>query len=223
MYKISMFATGEELLDFAFENCLDYTELRLAQIYALYKIAEWKRAQIAELTGYAPSTVSSKRKKMHDYAKLAELVFSLEQIENVIAETPKHETLYRRFKDGRDPIAIMFSPECGENVKGQQAVYFFKFYGTLDVVLFDKVGTSAKDVIDRLRDEIGEYVKKFDIDHVEVCRIVPLGDFPAEGAESALRSEFIKKYPQAFRKNDRFFNVDIDPTYFDKVMKEYLV
>lgn len=222
-----MFSNRDEVFAYSFETAINSTELFLAQIYALYEIANWKRAQIAELTGYAPSTISSKRSKMRDYSSLAELVFILEQVEQIAEieaqanEANAHETIYRRFKDGRNPIAITFASECGDNVSGQQAVYFFKFYSTSDVVLFDKIGTSAKNVIGRLRDEIGEYVKKFDIEHVEVCRIVPLGEYPAEGAESALRADFIHKYPQAFRKNDRFFNVDIDPKFFDKVMNEY--
>jgi len=124
---------------------------------------------------------------------------------------------FRRFKDGRPPVAMEFMPECGENLKGEQAVYFFKFYSE-EILLFNKVGTSAKDVVARLRDEIGEYSKKFSIRRVEIHRIRSCGMYPAEGAESALRAELIRQYPTAFRKNDRFFGVDIDPAVFDKIV-----
>ena len=127
---------------------------------------------------------------------------------------------FRRFKDGRPPVAIEFMPECGENLKGEQAVYFFKFYSE-EILLFNKVGTSAKDVVARLRDEIGEYSKKFSIRRVEIHRIRSCGMYPAEGAESALRAELIRQYPTAFRKNDRFFGVDIDPCVFDEIVDRF--
>lgn len=124
---------------------------------------------------------------------------------------------YRRFRDGRPPVAMEFMPGCGENLRNEQAVYFFKFYGE-EVLIFNKVGTSAKNVISRLRDEIGEYSKKYDVRRVEIHRIRSCGMYPAEGAESALRAELIRHYPQAFRKNDRFFDVDIDPAVFDEIV-----
>lgn len=126
----------------------------------------------------------------------------------------------RKFKDGRPAVRMEFMPDCGENLKNEQAVYFFKFYndGTLE---FNKIGTSGKDVVGRLRDEIGDYSKKFDITRVEIHRIRSCKGYPAEGAESALRAELIRKYPTAFRKNDRFFNVDIDPCVFDEICDEF--
>lgn len=127
---------------------------------------------------------------------------------------------YRKFRDGRPPVAMEFMPDCGENLCGVQAVYFFKFYSE-EVLIFNKVGTSAKNVVSRLRDEIGEYSKKFDIRRVEIHRIRSCGDCPAEGAESMLRAELIRQYPTAFRKNDRFFGVDIDPCVFDEIISQY--
>ena len=128
--------------------------------------------------------------------------------------------LYRRFRDGRPPVAMEFMPDCGANIAGEEAVYFFKFFNET-ALEFNKVGTSAKDVIARLRDEIGEYSKKFDIRRVEIHRIMSCGSRPAEGAESALRAELIRQYPTAFRKNDRFFGVDISPAVFDEIMSAY--
>ena len=127
---------------------------------------------------------------------------------------------YRKFKDGLPAVAMEFMPDCGENIKGEEAVYFFKFYNAT-ALEFNKVGTSAKDVVARLRDEIGEYSKKFDIRRVEIHRIMSCGNRPAEGAESALRADLIRQYPNAFRKNDRFFGVDISPSVFDEIMTAY--
>ena len=126
----------------------------------------------------------------------------------------------RKFKDGRPPVAMEFMDGCGENIKGKQAVYFFKFYNETTLE-FNKIGTSATDVIGRLRDEIGEYSKQFNIRRVEIHRIVACGNIPAEGAESALRAELIKQYPTAFRKNDRFFGVDIAPAAFDQIVQAF--
>ena len=128
--------------------------------------------------------------------------------------------VYRKFRDGRPAVAMEFMPDCGENLKNEEAVYFFKFYNETSLE-FNKVGTTAKDVIGRLRDEIGEYSKKFNIRRVEIHRIVSCGNRPAEGAESALRAELIRQYPTAFRKNDRFFGVDISPAVFDDIMTAY--
>ena len=127
---------------------------------------------------------------------------------------------FRRFRDGRPPVAMEFMPDCGENLRGEQAVYFFKFYSE-EVLIFNKVGTSAKDVVARLRDEIGEYSKKFDIRRVEIHRIMSCGNRPAEGAESALRAELIRQYPNAFRKAASLFGVDISPAVFDEIMHNY--
>ena len=222
--KITMFATMSEIREFC--NATQYTfhDVNLAQIYALYQMAGWRRAAIADHLGYAVSTVSTKRSQMWDYADLAEMLFGcgvVEQKVEIVEEIRIEPTvLYRRFRDGRPAVAMEFMPQCGENIKNTQAVYFFKFYNA-EGLEFNKIGTSAKDVVARLRDEIGDYAKKFDIRRVEIHRIVSCGNIPAEGAESALRAEFIQRYPQAFRRNDRFFNVDIAPEVFDEIVNKY--
>lgn len=216
-----MFATMSEIRVFCSESNYSFHDVNLAQIYALYEIAGWNRTAIADHLGYAVSTVSTKRSQMWDYAELAEILFDCEMAE----ETPiefEPTILYRKFKDGRPAVAMEFMPDCGENVKDTEAVYFFKFYNATSLE-FNKVGTSARDVVARLRDEIGEYSKNFDIRRVEIHRIINCGNRPAEGAESALRAELIRRYPTAFRKNDRFFGVDISPTVFDEIIKSYFV
>lgn len=222
--KITMFATMSEIRVFCSESGYSFHDVNLAQIYALYEMAGWRRAAIADHLGYAVSTVSTKRSQMWDYAELAEILFGeaeiIEEVVEEVAVVVEPTTLYRKFKDGRPAVAMEFMPECGANIKGEEAVYFFKFYNA-NALEFNKVGTSAKDVVARLRDEIGEYSKKFDIRRVEIHRIVSCGNRPAEGAESALRAELIRQYPQAFRKNDRFFGVDISPAVFDEIMHNY--
>lgn len=222
MSKISMYSTRTEIREYGNEHGIPFTHINLAQIYALYIFAEWTRSQIADHLDYAPSTVSTKRSKMWEFSDLAEILFgeSDEEIE-VAVETPTQpKVLFRNFKNGRPSVAMEFMPNCGENLKNEEAVYFFKFYNN-NALEFNKIGTSAKDVIGRLRQEIGEYCKKFDIRRVEIHRIRPCGNIPAEGAESSLRAELIRQYPTAFRKNDRFFGVDIAPEVFDEIVSRY--
>lgn len=223
MVKISMYASVAEVRVFCVREGFAFSDVRKAQVYALYEEAGLRRADVCDVTGYAPSTVSTMRHYMWDFADLAGQIFSemveVEEIVEIIPE-PVPAVKMRRFKDGRPPVPMEFMPGCGENLKGEQAVYFFKFYNATTLE-FNKVGTSAKDVIARLRDEIGEYSKKFDIRRVEIHRIRSCGACPAEGAESALRAELIRQYPTAFRKNDRFFGVDIDPAVFDEIVDKY--
>ena len=161
--KISMYATMSEVREFTNSTDYSFHDVNLAQIYALYEMAGWTRSMIANHLGYAVSTVSTKRYYMWDYAELAEFLFGdddavevVEVEEVTVAVEPV--TLYRHFKDGRPAVAMEFMPECGANIKNEQAVYFFKFYNEI-ALEFNKVGTSAKDVVARLRDEIGEYSK----------------------------------------------------------------
>ena len=218
--KITMFATMSEIRMFCSQSNYSFHDVNLAQIYALYEMAGWRRAKIADHLGYTASTVSTKRSKMWDYAELAEMLFGDAEIVEEAVVVAEPTILYRKFKNGKPAVAMEFMPDCGANIKGEEAVYFFKFYNA-DSLEFNKVGTSAKDVVARLRDEIGEYSKKFDIRRVEIHRIMNCGNHPAEGAESALRAELIRQYPNAFRKNDRFFGVDISPVVFDEIMRKY--
>lgn len=232
--KISMYATKEEVRSFAIENGYLPNDGVMAQIYALYEVANWKRAQIANHLDYAVSTVSTKRSKMWEYVEVAEMLFEemtelddiVEVLDEVVVEVEEiHEeekrVLVRSFRDSRPDVLMEFMPECGDNLKNTNAVYFFKFYDT-DSLLFNKIGTSTKDVVGRLRDEIGEYTKKFDIRRVEIHRICSCGDMPPEGAESMLRAKIMKEYPNTFRRNDRFFGVDVSTILFDEVIADYL-
>lgn len=224
-----MFASMSEVRIFCTENDYPFHDVNLAQIYALYEMARWKRSEIASHLGYAVSTVSTKRSQMWDYAELAEMLFGNGEIiekvaekivEEVAEKTTEPTILYRNFNDGRPSVSMEFMADCGANIKNEQAVYFFKFYNE-NGLEFNKIGTTAKDVIGRLRREIGDYSKNFDIRKVEIHRIVSCGNCPAEGAESALRAELIHRYPTAFRKNDRFFGVDISPLVFDEIVNKY--
>ena len=137
----------------------------------------------------------------------------------VLSITPARTTIRRC---GEMAIPMNYLPCCGEDVKGQQTAYLFKFY-TSDrtIPIFSKIGTTAKSVNERLRDEIGEYRKKFDIQSVDICKIYDCGEMPAESYESFLRAVLMKKFPNSWHKNDRFFGVDIPTDIFTTLCDTY--
>lgn len=172
--------------------------------------------EIAEITGYAVSTVRLYVRKYAEDIDLAREFF----IGGIPAPAVEPvSVMYRKFRDGRS-VPMEFMPNFGENLSNEQMVYFFKFFGA-EGLLFDKIGTTAKNAVSRLRDEIGEYSKKFPIDRVEIHRIRSCGGIPAEGYESELRARLIADHPTAFRKNDRFFGADIDPAVFDEICNQF--
>jgi hypothetical protein len=172
--------------------------------------------EIADITEYAVSTV---RNYIHKYADLADLAREYFCVVEVEPTDEPVSVMYRKFRDGRS-VPMEFMPNFGENLSNEQMVYFFKFFSA-DGLLFDKIGTTAKNAVSRLRDEIGEYSKKFPIDRVEIHRIRSCGGIPAEGYESELRARLIADHPTAFRKNDRFFGADIDPAVFDEICDQF--
>ncbi len=119
---------------------------------------------------------------------------------------------------GNVRIPMNYLENCGPDVKGQQSVYLFKFYTkNRELPVFSKIGTTAKSINERLRQEIGEYRRKFDIRSVDVCKIIDCGEMPAESYESYLRALLMKDYPGTWKRNDRFFGVDVDTERFEEL------
>lgn len=113
--------------------------------------------------------------------------------------------------------------ECDLLNKAKQKCYLFKFYDENSNIIFSKVGTTVRKIRCRLNEEIKGYRKTgADIYKAVICSVFDCGDLPAEGAESITRAEFIKQYPQAFRKNDRFEKIDISTDDFNKIVNSYL-
>ncbi|MDT3386408.1 MAG: hypothetical protein LIR46_01365 [Bacteroidota bacterium] len=106
---------------------------------------------------------------------------------------------------------------------GKQLVYLYKFYYENGELICSKVGTTTRLPEQRLNEEI-KYYKKHGIavSTAEICSVIDCGAIPAEGAESITRAYFIRKHPEAFCKNDRFFGVDIPTRTFNKIVSNYL-
>lgn len=108
-------------------------------------------------------------------------------------------------------------------VGGAQLVYLFKFYNSENELICSKVGTTTRLPEQRLKEEIKYYQKHgIPVEKAEICSVIDCGSIPAEGAESQTRAYFIRRCPDKFKKNDRFFNLDIPTRTFNKVVKTYL-
>lgn len=220
MNRISVYSPPNQMCDFAELMGLSYPDVRKAQVYFLYHVEDVRRARISDITGYAPSTLSSLRNRVGGYADLArELFLEVVEDETETVAVPVRTT-YRRC--GEVVVPMNYLPGCGEDIPGQQTTYLFKFYtDNSNVPVFSKIGTTAKSVNERLRQEIGEYRKKFDIRSVDVCRIYDCGELPPESFESFLRCKLIKKFPGTWKKNDRFFGTDIPEELFTTLCEQF--
>ena len=102
-------------------------------------------------------------------------------------------------------------------------VYLFKFFKKDGSFHFTKIGTSKRDIMLRVKEEIRDYRKAgLDIGNVVIEAIIPCKNKAwAEGAESQLRANYIKANPDTYVANDRFFNVNLPISGFVKAVEEY--
>lgn len=154
----------------------------------------FSRDRIKEITHYAKSTIRS----------------YISQFSNLLSEALK--TFYH-----------IIAPAVDTFREKHQLVYLFKFYDKDERLLCSKIGTTTRTVEQRIKEEIRYYRKhNIPVESALICSVMDCGDIPAEGAESILRAHFIAQYPEHYCKNDRFFDINIDITEFNKVIKEYL-
>ncbi len=154
--------------------------------------------KIAEITGYAVSTVKSYIKKFADL--LDEAIKLFHNVKDVIKE------VRTEYKNGRGEFC-----------------YLFKFYDTDNEIIFSKIGTTTRPPRARLNEEIRSYKKSgFNIGRAVIESVIDCESVPAEGAESFTRAKFIRQYPNTFMKNDRFIGVDIPTNDFNNLVNAYL-
>ena len=171
--------------------------------------------QIAEITGYAVSTVRSYVRKYEDCAKEANKLFA-DHIQNTTARSEI------RRRQGRQ-ITIDFLEDCGEfEAQGEKLVYLFKFYCGNQIN--SKIGTTERTVIERLVEEIDTYIKKnkWAIDRVEILKVISTRNIKPELVESRVRSDLGIKYGNAYINNDRFMNTEIPIEEFEQSVHRYL-
>lgn len=152
--------------------------------------------RIAEITCYAVSTVKRYLNKFKSLLDESKTIFFSE---------------------------VEIISECDLLNKATEKCYLFKFYNDKSEIIFSKVGTTTRKVKTRVKEEIRSYRKNaVDVYKVVICSVFDCGELPAEGAESITRAEFIRQYPNTFKKNDRFMNIDIPTENFNKIVNSYL-
>ena len=85
-----------------------------------------------------------------------------------------------------------------------------------------KIGTTTRTVLQRLKEELkSKTYTSIGCVRAVVNRVYDCGDVPAEGLESYFRAMYIRKYPQSFKKNDRFMKEWFDLKEADEIVLNY--
>lgn len=195
---------------------------RYLQVVYLAKVKNEAVETISKITGYAISTIRNYIYKFADLLEEAKAFFSevVKKVKRTRTQTITENTLM--FGDVQ--IDYLNDTHLVDTPRSEK-FYFFKFYDNENsqTPLFDKIGTTSKNCLERLKQEIRYYNNKngFGIVRVEICAIWDCGEVPAESYESFLRALLIKKYPNTWHKNDRFFGTNIPVETFTKLCKQY--
>lgn len=136
-----------------------------------------------------------------------------EYVENVRA-------LAKRFIKRIKTPHIIYSASA-DYPEGSQLVYLIRLLDRDGSLVWSKVGTTTRTMKKRMKEHL-RYYRKYGVSDIEVTRIYNCGDLPAEGLESEFRAKYMRKYPGAFRKNDRFTGVEFDLAEADSIVREYL-
>lgn len=125
---------------------------------------------------------------------------------------------------GKYEEKILESADCGGlKSEAKQKCYLFEFFDANDNSLCSKVGTTTREVTVRLQEELrSKTYKAMGAVRAVIHRVYDCGSIPAEGLESYFRAAYIRKYPDSFKKNDRFINLKFDLLEADKIYAEYL-
>lgn len=118
---------------------------------------------------------------------------------------------------------IIWNCEKIDYPNGSQLVYLIRLLNDKHELIYSKVGTTTRTVEQRMKEHLRSYFKE-NIKYIEIDRVYDCGEYEAEGLESEFRSKYIRKFKNAFKKNDRFRGVEFDlenaDTIFENFMKE---
>ena len=103
----------------------------------------------------------------------------------------------------------------------KEKCYLFRFYDTNNNLVCSKVGTTTRKITQRLKEELRSKTYS-SCAYAVIDRVYDCGEMPAEGLESRIRAEYIRKYPNSFKKNDRFNKTLFDLEEIDKIVQNYL-
>ena len=176
-------------------------------VFQKFDDLEMKRMQIVYLNDYGFNV--DEIAKWSDYAK-STIKNYIRKFADLLDKAKK--TFYRITQKAKKVL-----------IGGKQLVYLFKFYNASGELVFSKVGTTTQLPEKRMSQEMREYKKSgLPVESATMNVVIDCGALPAEGAESAVRAYYIKRFPDAFRKNDRFFGVDIPERSFVYAVNTYL-
>lgn len=177
------------------------------------------------------ATTTRERRKMYDFMVI---VFNrFESLHNLWEHLADNFKLVTRFvRKVVEKVATYRKSKYDEIIndngydirkKDGEQCYLFRFFNDDEELLCSKVGTTTRTVRQRLIEELrSKTYKGMGATHAIIDRIYNCGELPAEGLESLIRSEYIKKYPKSFKKNDRFIGELFDLDLCDSIAHEYL-
>lgn len=145
--------------------------------------------------------------------------YIIDPVNQLISETVEKVRKPRKSKYDE----IINSNGYNITAKSGEICYLFRFFNDMGELVCSKVGTTTRTIRQRLAEELrSNTYKDMGATHAIVDRVYNCGELPAEGLESLIRSEYIRKYPHSFKKNDRFIGENFDLDYCDKVANSYL-
>lgn len=202
--------------NYSANEAIEYDDLNYA--YSKYKKANnrwrnhWWDAVVA---------IFQKSKKWAEKYILDLVKKELFKIGETVAEVC--EKVASEIKQHTSGVKIIFAPTVEAfDIPKTEKIYLFKFFEKdCTEPLFTKIGTTTRTCVRRAKEEIAYYLKQFDLEKVEIDAIHDCGDMPAESYESFLRAMFTKKYPNTWKRNDRFFGVDISQGEFSKACAQF--
>jgi hypothetical protein len=158
-------------------------------------------------------------KTIFEHCKELAKKYILDPFENAVKEISQIETKRKT----KNTEKILVSSDCPSLLdEAKQKCYLFTFFDDNDNVLCSKVGTTTREIRKRLTEELNsDTYKKMGAVRAVIHRVYDCMDFPAEGLESYFRSIYIRRYPNSFKKNDRFINTNFDLIEADKIYQSY--
>lgn len=126
----------------------------------------------------------------------------------------------RKFRQSKNDDRIFWEcPDFSED--WNEKFYLIELLDEDGELIWSKIGTTTRAVIQRMREHL-RYYAKYGVDFIRVLRVYNAGTC-AEGMESEFRAKYIRKWPESFKKNDRFFQRVFDLEEADKIAAEYLI
>lgn len=173
-------------------------------VYA-YNVLKMSFEEISKQVGLAKSTVQNYiRYKYSNLLDKAKKIFN---------------KFFRKSRRNYSKAIQTNNVDLLDNAK--EKCYLFRFYDANNNLVCSKVGTTTRKITQRLKEELRSKTYSNCV-YAVIDRVYDCGEMPAEGLESLIRAEYIRKYPNLFKKNDRFIKTLFDLEEIDKIVQNYL-